>query len=616
MKKFFLIMIFALAALLMLAACTGSQTSGSADADGVESSRTQIGDQSPGNIAVYPAQVSYIGDSKWGYIDSTGKFVLQPDYSSAQRFQANGLAAVGKDGKVGLINNSGKFIVEPVYQNIGDFSDGLAIAQDDSGFSVIDATGKTLSGKYPYISDYKEGRAQYYIKSQDEKLLYGYLGENGQTVIEPAFEYTTEFDGGLAVVKLPNDGYSIIDKSGKRLKTLNYNYVMNISNGMIPFMPNQDSKYGYLNSKGDVAIEPTFLTAEGFKDGTAVVNASPDYSANKYGLIDKKGKYLIKPQYNEILQLGDGMAALGLAIDPKNIFAGSKYALATSDGTILTDFIYYGLEQFSKGVASVFDNTETFFIDKQGKKVESLPSADGIGQLEVLDSLVYADIDKRPYYMNKQGEIVYRPSSTVTLKSGVKVSEEKFRPNRNYLVYYPALSELKDLKIQDSVNTKLRDRWIDKKIKPTDNLDYDYEGNFKIGFNRKNLLELQKSAYDFPFGAAHGMPLMEYAHIDTRTGAFYQLENLFKDGSNYVKVLSDILEKQIKEHGEEMGVWADSYKGIKPDQPFFLSGDALMLYFEPYEIAPYAAGFPTFTVPFTEISDIIDKNGSFWQSFN
>lgn len=616
MKKFLWLIIIAISALLMLTACGGRQTSIQSEPEGREPTQTQPGDQSSGRSPVYPAQVSYIGDSKWGYIDSSGKFVLRPDYSSAQRFQANGLAVAGKDGKAGLIDYTGKFVVEPVYQNIGDFSDGLAIVQDDDGFSVMDAQGKTISGKYPFIGDYKEGRARYYTESQGGETLYGYLGENGQTAITPAFEYTYDFNGGLAIVKLPKDGYSIIDRSGKRLRTLTYSYVMDISDGMIPFMPHQDGKYGYLNSKGDVAIEPVFLTAEGFMGGTAVVNASADFAVNKYGLIDKKGKYLIKPQYNEILQLGEGMVALGLAIDPKNTFAGSKYALATSEGTVLTDFIFYGLEKFNSGVASVHDNTSTFFIDKQGKRVESLPSADGIGKLELLDSLIYADIDHRPYYMNKQGETVFRPSSAITLKSGVNVSEEKFRPNRNYLVYYPVLGNLKDLKVQETINTKLRDMWIDKKIKPTDNLDYSYEGNFKIGFNRKNLLELQKSAYDYPFGAAHGMPVMDYVHIDTKTGSFYQLEDLFKDGSDYVKVLSDILKKQIDEHAEEMGIWPDSYKGIRPDQPFFLSSEALMLYFTPYEIAPYAAGFPTFTVPFAEISDIINKNGSFWMSFN
>jgi hypothetical protein len=622
MKRWFVL--WACILLILLPAACGVRQEGGGKGSPISTgegsgkeSPISAGDGSAQRMALYPAQVSFLVEGKWGYIDDTGKFALSPVYSSARRFQANGLAVAGRDGKVGLIDPSGKFVVQPVYQDIGDFSDGLAIVMDEGGFSVMDSRGNILSEKYPFIGKYKEGRAPYYIAAQGGGLLYGYLGENGKTAIVPAYQSAGDFDGGIAVVELANNHSAIIDRSGKILRELKYSYVGSASDGMLPFVPDQNTgRYGYLDSKGEVAIKPAFITAQDFMDGAAVVDASSDYTTHKMGLIDKKGAYLIKPQYNDILQLGEDRAAVGVAADPKNIFAGSRYALATREGTLLSDFSFYGMEPFAQGVASVYDNFSTYFIDKQGKRADSLPAVEGIGTLELLDGLIYADIDQRPFYLNRKGETVYRPESSVTLKSGVKVSEERYRPNRNYLVHYPALSDLKDLKVQENINAKLRNMWIDKGIKPEDNLDYSYTGEFKIGFNRKNLLELEKSAYDYPFGAAHGMPVMQYAHVDTRTGAFYQLEDLFKDGSDYVKVLSDILRKQINEHGEEMGVWPDSYKGIKPDQPFFLSGDALMLYFEPYEIAPYAAGFPTFTVPFTEIADIIDKTGSFWRSFN
>lgn len=62
--------------------------------------------------------------------------------------------------------------------------------------------------------------------------------------------------------------------------------------------------------------------------------------------------------------------------------------------------------------------------------------------------------------------------------------------------------------------------------------------------------------------------------------------------------------------------WLDSYDGISSDQQFYITDKGLNLYFQPYEIAPYSAGFPTFMVTFEEIGDIIDKKGDFWKSFN
>jgi len=56
------------------------------------------------------------------------------------------------------------------------------------------------------------------------------------------------------------------------------------------------------------------------------------------------------------------------------------------------------------------------------------------------------------------------------------------------------------------------------------------------------------------------------------------------------------VEKQIKTKEEYSYMWLEQYKGIKPDQPFYVTGDALHLYFYPYEIAAYAAGFLRFPV--------------------
>lgn len=621
MKRSICVTAVALTALLALAACGASTRRGGDKPYSVGENLLMRKDGGiPGQAAIYPALENSLGTPSWGYINDFGDFVLKPVYSSAQRFRQNGLAVAGIGGKEGLINKAGKFVVEPVFQSIGEFSDDLAVVQYDNRFFVMDIHGNIISDNYPFIGDYKEGRAVYYINTEDGKLLYGYLGENGRTAVELQFSYAGDFDGGIAMTKLPDNGYCIIDKEGKRLKILKYSFVMDVSDAMIPFVEHRKGKYGYLNSNGDVAIPPAFIIAEPFRDGAAVVNASATYAVNRFGLIDKKGKYLIDPQYNNILQLGEGMVAVGLPIDQKNMFAGSKYALAakegTKEGTVLSDFIFYGAEQFRNGIASVYDNTTTFFIDKHGKRVDALPAAEGIGKLELLDDLVYADIDRRPYYMNREGEVIYGPLSSITLKSGVEVSENKFRPNRNYLVYYPSLSNIDNPVAEEAINIKLRDIWTHTKVRPSDNLDYNYDGSFRIGFNRKNLLELEKIAYNYPFGAAHGMPVREYSHIDARTGAFYQLKDLFKDGSDYVKVLGGIVKKQIEEHGKEMGVWQDSYKGIKPDQPFYLSADALILYFEPYEIAPYAAGFPEFTVPFADVRDVIDNKGSFWLSFN
>jgi len=596
---------------------TASNENSYAETAGESADSTEVHEEAL--LELYPAKESSSEDSKWGYIDRSGRFVIQPVFSQAFRFQKNGLAVVMVNNKAGIIDRTGKLIVSPVYNYIEEYNDGLAVASDNEGSVVLDEGGNVISEKYSFISSYNNKRAAYTIDFGNGEWASGYLDENGQPVIKSEFLQAMAFEGDRAVVKLASGNYASIDPSGNVVKTFDHRYVGPVSEGLMAYQPVDSEKYGYMDINGNVVIQPSFVYAEGFRDNYAVVEVSEDYAAKKLGLIDKKGRFVIEPQYNELLQLGEGMTAVGVPADPQNIFGNSKYALAGADGKLLTDFVFYRIDSFREGIASAQDDAETFFIDTSGNRLKDLPSAQGAGSMENLDGLIYADIDRRSYYMNRQGAIIYKPSAETILDGGIVVTEGKYKPNRDYIVYYPILSNLGSLQIEQTVNEKLREMWTYSTTMPakqTDTLDHHYEGSYSIGFHRKNLLVLNKSGYDYPFGAAHGMPLQEYVHVDTKTGTFYELKDLFKEGSDYASVLSAIVQKQIEEKSDEIGVWIDSYDGIRPDHPFYLTEDALSLYFYPYEIAPYAAGFPTFEIPFGEIEDLIDKEGDFWRSFN
>lgn len=572
---------------------------------------------------LYPAQDNYLVGGKWGYIDNTGKFAIEPQFSQAERFQENGLAVVYRDGKAGIIDNTGKFIAEPVYGYISEYHEGLAIASDEKGSIVLDEKGKQLSDKYGYIGNYKNGYAIYQDKAENGKYIYGYLDLNGKPAIRAAYQYATDFEGDRATVMLSEKQYALIDPSGNTIRTFNYNYVGGAADGILVFC-NTDGKYGYMDISGNIVIQPAFRFANSFDGGKASVSIE-DASGNCwYGLIDNKGKFVIQPKYSDIRQLGENIIAVGMAADPDFPPSGTRYALADQNGRLLTGFIYYDIKQpFRDGIASVYDGKELYFIDTAGKRIDTLPSVEGSGTLEKTGDLIYAYADQRPCYMNLKGEVVYRPASSIVLDGGITVSENKFKPNRDYIVYYPSFCGMADTKAQESLNKLLRSETEDASaaaIKPEDNLDYSYDGRFSAGLNLKDLLVLEKTGYYYPKGAAHGMPSRQYLHIDLKTGYIYQLKDLFKSNNNYTKVLSNIVGKQMKDKmkadPENYYYWPENYKGIAKDQPFYITGDSLVLYFQPYEIAPYAARFPEFSVKFDDISDILNKDGAFWRSFN
>lgn len=407
----------------------------------------------------------------------------------------------------------------------------------------------------------------------------------------------------------------MIDLEGRILNTYNYNSVGMLGEGLLSFQKNPQDQYGVMDEKGNIVIQPQFFFIDAFKDGRAVVNISQDYS-NKYGLINKAGTYIIKPEYNDIILLEENRVAVGRAIDKEKPFIGSIYAVGDTQGRLLTDFIYYGVSNYSGGLASAYDNKNTFFIDKGGNIVKSLPVVSGSGTLTMEGNIIKANVDYRTSYFDKEGNLIWKQNSIIPLNSQYKVIEKRYRPNKDYLVYYPEVYGMGDKGAEKKVNDQLKVLSQVKPIEEKVQLDYSYLGNFTIEFFKKNLLVLELQGYTYNFGAAHGMPTKIYPHIDLVTGRFYELKDLFKKNSNYVKVLSDIIGEQIKNDPQYSYVFPDAYKGIKADQPFYIGEDSLYIYFNPYDIAPYAAGFPTFEIKYKDIMNIIDKEGQFWQAFN
>jgi hypothetical protein len=132
---------------------------------------------------------------KWGFIDKTGKVVIEPTFEAVQKF-SEGFAAVRLGCAWGFIDHVGVFAIKPQFRHATEFSDGLA---------AVDTAGPA-SGDCPHAG----------IHGQ-----LGYIDRTGKTVISPQFILAEKFDRGVARVgvEMPNSpletkiGY--IDKTGR-----------------------------------------------------------------------------------------------------------------------------------------------------------------------------------------------------------------------------------------------------------------------------------------------------------------------------------------------------------------------------------------------------------------
>lgn len=174
-------------------------------------------------------------------------------------------------------------------------------------------------------------------------------------------------------------------------------------------------------------------------------------------------------------------------------------------------------------------------------------------------------------------------------------------------VYYPVVSGLNDMNVQRKVNNTIlnlayqmiRDQGFYENPQTT------ITGYYEIKTNERGILSLVLTNYAFS-GGAHGITIMKSLTFDLETGKLYQLDDLFKAGSNYVDVLSEIIKEQIEERDIPV---ITEFNKIRPNQDFYIADKALVIYFQLYELAPYVYGFPQFPISVYEIQDIIKEDG-------
>ena len=130
--------------------------------------------------------------------------------------------------------------------------------------------------------------------------------------------------------------------------------------------------------------------------------------------------------------------------------------------------------------------------------------------------------------------------------------------------------------------------------------------NFDIKKNSDNILSILVNYYKYA-GGAHGYYEDIAYNIDTSTGKFLKLKDLFKEDTDYKNVINEEIRRQIEEliklDEQNKGIY--EFKSISENQKFYIQDDNLVIYFDLYEIAPYAAGIPKFIINIDKIDHIL-----------
>lgn len=304
------------------------------------------------------------------YIDQTGKTIIENDYYRTYGFSEGLAIAIKNDGdKAGYIDKTGKFVIQPgIADSLGDFSENLAKVRVRDLEGYINREGEfAIEPKFLRGDEFSEGLARVVVEGP---CAYYNYEDPCQLFNPPQILPESSKQENLPFCK-----FTFIDKKGKIIMAERFDRVEAFSEDLAAVQKNK--KWGYINKSGQMIIAPQFDNAASFSDGLALVKNS-----DLWGYIDKSGKFVIKPRFERADSFNDGLAVIGKNWNKERSDYDDYYFINKKGEQVFAETFYLA-SHFFKGLAHVKLKTEesrkdqynyyykgTFaYIDTTGKKV-------------------------------------------------------------------------------------------------------------------------------------------------------------------------------------------------------------------------------------------------------
>ncbi len=129
--------------------------------------------------------------------------------------------------------------------------------------------------------------------------------------------------------------------------------------------------------------------------------------------------------------------------------------------------------------------------------------------------------------------------------------------------------------------------------------DYNFSGS---------ILSILINSYDY-YGGAHGSSYMDSYSVNTKTNEIYSFSSLFNSSSNYKKAILDKLNRLIDKNKDLY--FEDAKKSVaakNSNYKFYIDGNKLVIYFDLYELRPYAGGIPVFEMNAGELKGLLKSD--------
>lgn len=217
------------------------------------------------------------------------------------------MAIIEDNGKYGYCNDKGELVTPIIFDDAKNFENGIAAVN---------------IGSKEYYEDY--GFDDYY-DTYNVGGLWGLINKEGQYIIEPSYDYISNF----------KNGYAIYSKGGELFPNIEDNDEYSLDNEKVHII---NSKYGILDITGKEVVPPIYSNIKFLRNGLCAAKLD-DNVEEKWIVISPSGEIIIHNKYSNIYSsTNDSMIVVvdGTRIDEYKYSQG-KWGIIDNKGNFIKD---------------------------------------------------------------------------------------------------------------------------------------------------------------------------------------------------------------------------------------------------------------------------------------
>lgn len=249
--------------------------------------------------------------SKWGYIGSDGRTILDFVYDSATNFNDYGYAVVKTKGTYyTILENGDRYGVDDGI-NYAKMTDVAAVCgtrvlgQRDGSYSYFNYDFEPLTNGHQYEQITSNACGVAAVKKDGK---WGVITDSGELVVDFVLEDVAinslgcVFANNRAMVK-ENDRWHLIDVEGNRIGTEEYADAKAPESAGYIAVANAAGKWGYIDAQGNGVIDYQYTDAKSFSNHLGAVQ-----TVNDWGYISEKNVVVIENIFADALPFHNGIA--------------------------------------------------------------------------------------------------------------------------------------------------------------------------------------------------------------------------------------------------------------------------------------------------------------------